>query len=106
MAGVRRLNATSESWQRIRQLEGETLETLAQCKRFRIVSVHDDSVRVCPEDGAGVERTVLRERIEYIASLGLAREELRERTGQEYPDSQNTSYIAALAFAVSSTAKK
>ena len=91
-------------WDRIHRLEGQTLTTLHQDKPFTVVAVLNDCVKVLPQDGGGAERTVRRDRIEHIAGLGLARDELRKRVADEYPDSQNTSYIAALANAVADKA--
>jgi hypothetical protein len=86
------------AWDRVRQFEGCTLATLHRAKPFTIVAVEDDCVRVMPRDGKGAERSVRRDRIKHVAGMGLPREEVRRRVAQEYPDSQNTSYIAALAY--------
>lgn len=88
----------SDVWARVRRLEGETLSTLHQNKPFTVVEVRDDCVLVRPEDGNGAVRLVRRDRIEHIAGLGLTGDELVQRVRQEYPDSRNTSYIAALGF--------
>lgn len=88
-------------WDRIRALEGTTLPTLHRARLFRVEAVEDDRVRVVPTAGNRTERTILRERIEHMASLGVSREEMRRRAASEFPDSQNTSYMAALAFAAS-----
>ncbi len=85
-------------WDRVRQLQGATLATLHRARPFTVVAVEDDCVRVLPQDGKGTERSVRRDRVEHVAGLGLPRDELRRRVAQEYPDSQNTSYIAALAY--------
>jgi len=84
----------------MRQLEGKTLTTIDRKKPFRVVAVMDDSVRVIPEDGNGAKRKILRVRVEHIAALGLSKENCLDRIKQEYPDSQNKSYIASLALAV------
>lgn len=89
----------SAVWERVRRLEGETLATLQQGKPFTVVEVRDDCVLVRPEDGGGAVRSVRRDRVEHVAGLGLAADELAHRVRQEYPDSRNTSYIAAIVSA-------
>lgn len=88
-------------WDRVRALEGATLTTLHRSKPFRVVAVEEDRVRVVPVDGNGTERAVRRERVEHMAGLRFSRDEMVRRTAQEFPDSRNTSYMAAIAFAVS-----
>jgi predicted transcriptional regulator len=87
-------------WQRVQALEGQTLETLKQHKPFRIVSVLSDRVQFVPKDGNGTLRWFPRQGIEYIAGLGLQPEEIRPRVQQEWPSDQNTSYVAAIVYAV------
>jgi hypothetical protein len=92
-------------WDRVRKLEGSMLSTVRYVKPFHVVAVRDESVQVQPEDGSGTIRSVPREHIERIAGLELQREEVYRRTRQEFPKSQNTSYIAAIAFAVSTRSR-
>ena len=88
-------------WQHVRRLQGKTLATLHDAKPFVVLSVDDDRVRIRPQGGRGGERSVHRDQIERMAGMGLRREELRRRTAEEFPNNQNTSYIAAIAFAAS-----
>lgn len=85
-------------WAGVRKLEGTTLATLRRSKPFVVLAVEDDRVRILPRGGKGGERSVPRAHIERIAAMGLSREEARQRTAEEFPNSQNTSYIAAIAF--------
>lgn len=87
-----------DTWQRVRRLKGATLATLHHAKPFVVLAVDDDRVRIMTRDGKGGERSVPRDQIERIAALRLRREEFRQRTAEEFPNSQNTSYIAAIAF--------
>jgi hypothetical protein len=88
----------SEVWNRVRALEGKTLHTLKQGKRFSIVGVLSDRVQFVPEQGNGTLRWCTREGIEYIAGLGLKPSELRSRIQQEWPSDRNTSYVAAIVY--------
>lgn len=81
---------------RVEQLEGRTLRTLTQTQPFDVVSVTADRVFMRPHRGKGTERSVLRERIESVAQLRLGRERLRQQVQEEYPDTRNSSYIAAI----------
>jgi hypothetical protein len=87
-----------DAWKYIRAMEGETLHTLRRGKPFTVIAVHEDRVRVFPQDGKGSERSVPRDQIEYVANLELRQSEMRQAALQQYPKSQNTSYIAAIAF--------
>jgi hypothetical protein len=88
-------------WERVRRLEGQTLNTLTRARPFTVLAVGQESVRLRPEIGKHSERCVPRRQIEHIASLGLPKEKLRQAALAEFPKSQNTSYIAALAFSAS-----
>lgn len=85
---------------RVETLEGRTLRTLIQNQPFDVVSVTSDRVFVRPHRGSGAERPILRERIEAIAGLRLSRERLRQRIQEEYPDTRNSSYMAAIVWEI------
>jgi hypothetical protein len=87
-------------WERVKQLEGTTLYTLWQHKPFKIVEVTTDLVRLVPQEGRLRRRNIRRDRIEHIAGLGLPQDILRKRVQQEYPESQNTSYYAAIVHEI------
>jgi hypothetical protein len=87
-------------WEKVQRLEGATLHTLAQGRPFKIVEVTTDVVRLVPEEGKRKRREVRRDRIEYIAGLGVDRDKLRKRVLEEYPTSQNTSYYAAIVYEI------
>lgn len=86
----------SNTWNLVRRLEGETLCTLHRKKQFTLISVNELDVRIVPLSGKRTERSVSRERIERIAGLKVSKEELCRHTRREYPNDQNTSYIAAI----------
>ena len=82
----------------IRQLEGKTLYTLFRPSPFDVVDVGDKTVRI--QTGKRKLRSILINRIAKIAGLPTSRDELRRVTLQEFPDSRNTSYIAAIVDAI------
>jgi hypothetical protein len=89
----------SITWERIRALEGQTLHTLKRNCPFRITEVMSDRVVFVPQNGKRTARWYPRKELEYIASLGIGRDELRARIQREWPNDQNTSYAAAIIYA-------
>jgi hypothetical protein len=81
----------------VRALIGEPLRTLTYDRPFAIVSVEGDVVRIKNSKNKG--RAISLSRIEEVAGLGLQRDEYRQRTHRLFPESRNTSYIAAIAHA-------
>jgi hypothetical protein len=90
----------ADFWQRVQELQGKTLLTLARQRPFRVVSVSSDRVEFVPENGNGNVRWFPRKDIELIAGLGLARDEIRPRLQQEWPSCQNTSYVASIVHEI------
>ena len=91
----------SDLWRRVQSLQGKTLHTLTQKRPFQVVDVQDDQVVVLPISGKKKPwPPIRRDRIEYIASLKLPREQIRKRVREEFSDSVNPSYIAAIVNAV------
>src|SRR5262245_11426816 len=88
----------------ITQLQGKTLQTLYRPKPFRVVSVQTDSVRVIPEEGKGKIRPIRLDRIEELFRQRLGKDELRRQALRLYPESRNTSYMAAIVHAISTDA--
>ncbi len=88
----------SDVWSRVRRLEGETLTTLRNPSPFLVIAVGGANVRIVTRGGKGSPRSIPRAQIEHIAAQRLSREESRIKTMEEYPKSQNTSYIAAIAY--------
>ena len=95
----------TDAWQRVRQLEGKTLLTPARSKPFRIVRVMGDRVEFVPVNGNGTVRWFPRADLEHIARqvVGLTAKEIQPRVRQEWPDDQNTSYVAAILREITST---
>ena len=91
----------ADIWEKVQRLEGRTLHTLYQQKPFEIIKVTDKMVRLMPCEGKRRRRSILRNRIEHLAALGLHKDELRKRVQEEYPTSQNTSYYAAIVHEIS-----
>ena len=87
-------------WEKVQQLEGKTLHTLSLQKPFKIDKVTTILVRLVPQEGKQKRRTIRRDGIEHIAGLGLQQDVLRKRVQQEYPESQNTSYYAAIVHEI------
>lgn len=88
-------------WSKVRALEGQTLQTLARGKKFKVVGVLADRVQFVPEDGTGTVRWCTRKGIEHIADLGLGTDELTaSRIQQEWPSDRNGSYVAAIVHQV------
>lgn len=84
-------------WNRVQQLQGQTLATLRQKKLFDIVEVRADRVIFKPHDGNGTLRWCERESIERLYSLSRATEPLSpSQVQKELPKSRNSSYIAAI----------
>ena len=92
-----------EIWDQVRDLEGSTLFTLHRNKPFDVDEVRDDEILVIPHDGKRKRRKILRRNIEIAVGLNIPKENLRKRVQQEFPDNQNSSYIAAI---VSEVARK
>ncbi len=91
----------SATWDRVRQLEGTTLHTLTQRRPFTVTRVENDKVTIEPHIGKRCERSMLRDRIEHIADATVPKDMLRKHVQNEYPTTQNSSYIAAIAYEVS-----
>jgi len=89
----------SDIWKCVRGLEGQTLHTLHQRHAFTIVDVRAQDLDVVPEEGKKVKRTMIRERIEQVALSDEPRERLVQLARHKYPESRNTSYLAAIAHA-------
>ena len=95
------MGAATGFWQRVQALEGETLLTLKQRKRFKILRVLPDRVEFVPEDGNETIRHCLRDDIERLADSDISHSEITvSRAKEEWPSTQNTSYLAAIAQAV------
>jgi ABC-type microcin C transport system permease subunit YejB len=91
-------------WERVQQLKGQTLHTLTRNKAFDVVEVHQDRVLIVPHDGIGMQRSIGREQIEHMFNLHqMGRITSRKLVQEEYPDNQNTSYIATIVAAITST---
>lgn len=91
----------SDVWNLVQQLEGNTLYTRKQRKRFKVVRVLDDRVEFVPENGNGTRRPCIREDIEHIVSLNLKPEALTpSHIQQELPSTRNSSYVAAIVYEV------
>ncbi len=90
-------------WEKVQRLKGATLRTLSRQKPFEIVEVTTKVVRLVPQEGNGKRRAIRRDRIEHIAGLGLLPDELRKRVQEQYPESQNTSYYAAIVHEIASS---
>jgi hypothetical protein len=88
-------------WEKVTRLEGKKLFTLYRQKPFSIVSVSSTVVKFIPLEGKQRRRGIRRERIEHLASLGLSKDDLRKRIQEIYPESQNTSYYAAIVHEIS-----
>jgi hypothetical protein len=82
--------------QRIEALTGSTLQTLTLKRHFDIVDVTRNVVMVKPRSGSGQLRRVDRERIERMASLSIPEERLRQAIVEHYPETRNSSYMAAI----------
>ena len=93
-------------WTKVQGLAGETLNTLVRGNPFTVIEVLDDHLVVVPLQGKQAPRRILRDRVEHMASLGYQKEELRSRVQAEFPDSQNTSYIAAVVYEVTKGSAK
>jgi hypothetical protein len=83
----------------VRALEGKSLHTLARKSPFKIVAVTEDLVEV--RVSTGKNRLIRLDRIVELTEMGLQPDELRQRAQQEWEDSWNTSYLAAIAHAAS-----
>ncbi len=95
----------SDLWERVRQLNGRGLFTLARGKAFTVVGVQSDRIKFVPKSGKGTMRWAGRSQIEHVANLNLDVNQLTPtRLSGEYPDDQNLSYIAAIVHAVTKTA--
>ena len=91
----------STLWERVWQLNGTSLFTLARSREFQVVGVQSDRIEFVPKSGKGTRRWAGRDQIEHIASLNLDESQLTPtRLSEEYPDGQNLSYIAAIVHAV------
>lgn len=97
---ARREGRDTNVWDRVRALEGKTLQTLAQGRLFSIIRVSPERVEFVPERGSGNLRWFSREGIEFIANLGLSRDDIRPRILREWPSDQNSSYVAAIVHEV------
>jgi hypothetical protein len=85
----------------LRRLEGKTFYTLIRHKPFDVVDVLQKHVRIMPREGKRKLRSILLERIATVANMRLSRDELLQQTKHAFPDSRNTSYIAALVHEIS-----
>src|SRR5215211_6433646 len=87
-------------WERVRELEGQTLPTVSGRTAFDIVSVGDHYVRVTPHS-SGKPRLIRREEFERAEMLRLVRADvipiqLRDAKISEF----NPAYVAAIIRAV------
>lgn len=80
---------------RLEALVGKTLVTLKQRKLFDVIDVSRQWVIVCPRAGNG-NRKITRERIGHIAMLNVNVDRLRQKIVEQYPDTRNSSYMAAI----------
>ena len=86
-----------EQHQRLENLQGKTLLTTKRLKTFTIVNVSVDRIGVLPKEGKGTIRWVPRGEVEQLVKLKNKIGDLdRTRVQQEFPQSQNTSYLAAI----------
>lgn len=91
----------SEIWDRVHKLNGRTLHTLARAAPFRVVGVSSDRVEFVQQRSKnGTVRWFPRSDIEHFASLGLGRDEIRTRLMTEWPNDQNTSYVATIIYEI------
>lgn len=82
-------------WQHIHNLDGRSLETLEQRKRFRVLAVADSYLVIRPgEDGA--ERRIQRQTIESAWSRLARHGELSQDEIKSRFSSRNGVYIAAI----------
>jgi hypothetical protein len=86
---------------KLQRLVGRTLETLFRPASFKIVAVDEKYVTVVPLSRSQAKREILCERIEQIAAARLERDELLKGIRDRW-DTRNASYIAAIAFHISS----
>lgn len=84
-------------WDRVRQLDGQTLKTIAQGREFDVVRVTHDRIVFRPRRGKGTERWWPRKELEELDSAIASVDEMTpERVRREWPSDQNTSYVAAI----------
>ena len=86
----------AETRARLVALVGSTLKTLRQGKPFDVVDVSHDWIVVRPRAGSGSLRRMKRERVEHIATLTISPDRLRQAIAEHYPDTRNSSYMAAI----------
>lgn len=97
----------SDIWNRVQQLNGQTLKTRAQGREFHIIGVSHDRIEFVPRRGKGTRRWISRSWIERAANLGLDESELTpSRLAQEFPNDQNLSYMAAIVHAATGKVSK
>ncbi|WP_425617385.1 hypothetical protein NA78x_001060 [Anatilimnocola sp. NA78] len=102
---IQRTDEPAGHWEAVRRLVGTDLTTLNQKRSFTVDEVNEKHLLVSPSVGSGKKRTILRERVEFIANLGIPRDEIRKRVLREYPASRNASYIAAILHQISLSQK-
>ena len=91
----------TDIWERTHPLKGETLYTIAQRKPFDIIRILHDRIVFVPHDGNGTQRWASREQIETITHLVQSGKVINPKLVREqYPNDQNTSYIAAIVKAI------
>jgi hypothetical protein len=88
-------------WDRIRALDGQTLNTENTLKNFRIVDVTIDRVTFAPLTGKGTSRSWRRRDLEALNErLEDAEQITPAMVKEQYPKDQNTSYIAVILNSV------
>jgi hypothetical protein len=88
-------------WDRVKTLDGTTLETSAQAKQLKVTDVRFDRICFLPLGGKSTERWWPKRGLEDLNELFYESDVVtREMVRNHYPKDQNTSYVAAILNAV------
>lgn len=88
--------AQADTRARLVALVGSTLKTLRRGKPFDVVDVSHEWIVLRPRAGSGSLRRMKRDRVEHIATLTISPDRLRQAIAEHYPDTRNSSYMAAI----------